>query len=312
MYRQWIAFEQWDQARATVRAAGVELMGDLPFIVGTDSADVWAHPKEFITDVSLGAPPDDFSAEGQDWGLPAYDWKIMDETGLAWLRARAKHAGRLYDRFRLDHVVGFFRMWIRPQGGAGEFSPATEPEQVSRGRNVLSAMIDAAKPSRIIAEDLGVIPAFVHETMRALELPGYRIIPWDRDPNFVLRKPQDAPAISVTAFSTHDTAPMLMWWPELKDWEREQIGHVMDVHADAPPHELEQALFRTLGTAGSDLSLVLLPELLGENERINVPGTVGEHNWTYRMKPTIESLAEQMQPRFAMLHETTASANRLG
>ncbi len=71
-------------------AAGVELMGDLPFVVGEESADVWARPRQFLRDVSLGAPPDDFSKEGQDWGLPAYNWPVMDADGLGWIRARTR------------------------------------------------------------------------------------------------------------------------------------------------------------------------------------------------------------------------------
>ncbi|MGO8993712.1 MAG: 4-alpha-glucanotransferase, partial [Polyangiaceae bacterium] len=97
-YLQWILDQQWQRAKRAVNELGVEVMGDLPFIVGTESADVWAHSGEFRRDVSLGAPPDAFSEDGQDWGLPAYDWAKMEETDLAWIRARTRHAATLYDR----------------------------------------------------------------------------------------------------------------------------------------------------------------------------------------------------------------------
>ncbi|HEX3346353.1 MAG TPA: 4-alpha-glucanotransferase, partial [Polyangiaceae bacterium] len=102
-YVQWTLHEQWEAARAGMREAGVELMGDLPFVVCSESADVWSHASQFQLHMSLGAPPDAYSADGQDWGLPAYDWRAMGEDDLAWLRARTRHAARLYDRFRLDH-----------------------------------------------------------------------------------------------------------------------------------------------------------------------------------------------------------------
>ena len=111
------------RAREEMRALGVELMGDLPFIVCSESADVWARSWQFRRDVSLGAPPDGFTPDGQDWGLPAYDWAAMAEDDLKWLRARTRHAARLYDRFRLDHVVGYFRMYIRKPGEHGAFDP---------------------------------------------------------------------------------------------------------------------------------------------------------------------------------------------
>ena len=141
-YMQWVAHEQWMRAREAMQALGVELMGDLPFIVCSESADVWARSWQFRRDVSLGAPPDAFSPEGQDWGLPAYDWRAMEEDDLEWLRARTRHAARLYDRFRLDHVVGYFRMYVRKPGERGYFDPEGEDTQQARGARVLRAMIE--------------------------------------------------------------------------------------------------------------------------------------------------------------------------
>ena len=143
MYLQWIAHEQWRAARAKLKALGVQLMGDMPFIVGGESADVWAHRDQFRTDLSLGAPPDDFSADGQAWGLPAYNWQTMDKDDFQWLRARARHEASLFDRFRIDHVIGFFRQWVKADGGAGkgQFDPPEEPDQIKHGERVLRAVI---------------------------------------------------------------------------------------------------------------------------------------------------------------------------
>jgi 4-alpha-glucanotransferase len=134
-YVQWTLLEQWDAARARMRESGVELMGDLPFIVCAESADVWSHASQFQLHMSLGAPPDAYSAEGQDWGLPSYDWLAMEGDDLAWIRARARHAARLYDRFRLDHVVGYFRQWVKRKDGQdrGHFDPEGMEAQCARG-----------------------------------------------------------------------------------------------------------------------------------------------------------------------------------
>ena len=121
-YAQWLAHEQWQAAR---RLAPVKLFGDLPFMVGTDSADVWSRQDEFRFDVSVGVPPDAFSATGQDWQLPAYRWDVFAARDFDWLRCRARRTGDLFDGYRIDHLVGFFRTYLRTKdGGPAQFTPA--------------------------------------------------------------------------------------------------------------------------------------------------------------------------------------------
>ncbi len=194
-YVQWTLHEQWDAAREGMRALGVELMGDLPFVVGIESADVWSRAGQFQLSRSLGAPPDAYSADGQDWGLPPYDWQAMEADGFAWLRARIRHAAQLYDRFRLDHVVGYYRQWVKPKDvdasawqerPRGSFDPVDEKAQEERGRHVLGVVIEelaaaqGVEAPRAIAEDLGVVPPFVRASLRELGMPGYRVLPWEK------------------------------------------------------------------------------------------------------------------------------------
>jgi 4-alpha-glucanotransferase len=290
-YLQWLAHEQWDRARAGMREAGVELMGDLPFVVGEESADVWARPGQFLRDVSLGAPPDDFSKEGQDWGLPAYNWPAMDADDLGWVRARTRHASRLYDRFRLDHVVGYFRMWVKPHGGAGRFEPGLESAQLDRGRRVLGAMLDeAAGAVQLIAEDLGLIPPWVRATLTELRIPGYRVIPWEKDAQERFRDPRTFPSLSVASLSTHDTKPITAWWEDFSPAERQQLATLSDLDLMADPAVRSLALLGLLMHAGSALTLALPQEILGTTERINAPGTITEANWTYRLPQSLERL----------------------
>lgn len=313
MYLQWLAHEQWHAARAELKKLGVALMGDMPFIVGGESADVWAHREQFRTDVSLGAPPDDFAKDGQSWGLPAYDWDAMDADDLAWLKTRARHAAALFDRFRIDHLVGFFRQWVRKDGDSGHFVPAAERAQLARGEKVLRAMLEAAGPGAVIAEDLGVIPPFVRETMARLGLPGYKVLPWERDEQLVPRDPREFPELSVATWSTHDTLPITAWWDELEPWERERIAALDAIPLDLPAEKRELALLALLFSARSELALVLVNELLGDRSRINLPGTVNDKNWTWRLPRPIEDLREdaKLAERFSAIRALVAASGRL-
>jgi 4-alpha-glucanotransferase len=302
MYLQWLTHEQWHAARAALAQAGVALMGDMPFIVGGESADVWAHRAQFRTDVTLGAPPDDFAADGQSWGLPAYHWTTMDQDGLAYLRARAAHSAELYDRFRIDHVVGFFRQWVKPNAvpsaapdappaaPRGQFDPEQEADQRVRGEKVLRAMQEASGPGAVIAEDLGVIPPFVRETLSLLGLPGYKVLPWERDESQIPRDPLAFAELSVATWSTHDTAPITQWWHDMQDWERERIAKLGGFALDLPEPERELALIQLLFSSRSHLTLLLAQEILGDKTRINMPGTVTSTNWTWRLPRPLEEL----------------------
>jgi 4-alpha-glucanotransferase len=282
--------------------------------VGTESACVWSRQHEFLQQVSLGAPPDDFSADGQDWGLPAYNWPAMDRGNLQWLRSRAEHAARLYDRFRIDHVVGFFRMWIKDHGAPrGHFSPDLQAEQDARGRHVLGALKASAGPAQIIAEDLGVIPPFVRHGLAELGLPGYKVLPWERGDDNRLRDPSHFPTASVATYSTHDTAPITQWWDDFKPWEKAELGAMAGFDASREgTFEREHKLIDLLLRSGSELALLLVTELIGDRARINLPGTVGPHNWTYRLPRGIDELARDqgLSMRFARIKSSVQSAHR--
>jgi 4-alpha-glucanotransferase len=274
-----------------MRELGVELMGDLPFVVGEESADVWAQPGLFRRDVSLGAPPDDFSKEGQDWGLPAYNWPVMDTDGLGWIRTRTAHAAHLYDRFRLDHVVGYFRMWIKSPGGPGRFEPSREADQRERGTRVLRAILGQAEgAAHVVAEDLGLIPPFVRATLTSLGVPGYRVIPWERDAAQHFRDPHSFPPVSVASLSTHDTQPIATWWNDFSSAEQQELASLGGFGPRAPAAKRSLGLLGLLLDANSDLTLILGQELLGTDERINTPGTVSDLNWTYRLPEALEDL----------------------
>ena len=309
-YVQWLAHGQWYDARARLRALGVEVMGDLPFMVGRDSADVWANQGEFRDDASVGAPPDAFNDEGQDWGLPPYDWRVMRASDYAWLRRRCRYTGSLYDRFRIDHLVGFFRTYVRPsahrvdaQGHLvpGFFDPEDEAEQLAHGERVVRAMTEAALEggASIIAEDLGIIPPYVRKSLPRLGVPGYKVIIWEKDQEGgreVFRDPARFPPLSVACFGTHDTQPVAAWWESLPDAERAAVKQLPGLRERAAElgatftPAVHQALVELLAGSGSDVVLFLLQDILGTKDRINTPATVGGHNWTYRLPATVDEL----------------------
>jgi 4-alpha-glucanotransferase len=300
---QWQLHEQWQAAREQARQLGVALKGDLPFMVAADSADVWGHPADFRLDRSVGTPPDAFSPSGQDWGLPAYDWDQMAAGGFAWLRSRAARAGALYDLFRVDHVIGFYRTWTRPvarkpdprdvpiAGDTGRFSPAREADQVALGEQVLAVFRSCGE---VIAEDLGMVPEFLPPSLERLGIPGYRVLRWETRKDGTFRDPAGWPELSVATNGTHDIEPNAAWYETLSPRERRHLIELPELrHLDAAgpwSADVRDALLRAVYGAGSGLVINPFQDLLGLPERINVPGTVTASNWSYRMPMDLAAL----------------------
>ena len=304
-YLQWQADLQWQAARAQ---APVALFGDLPFMVDLDSADVWAHQDLFDLDASVGAPPDAFSATGQNWGLPAYRWDVMAARGDAWLRERARRNAALYDGYRIDHLVGFYRTYLFPHDGSKpHFRPSGQPEQQALGERVLGVFRDEG--SRIAAEDLGTVPDFVRASLVRLGIAGYRVLRWEREwhePGQPFRDPLAYPAISVATSGTHDTEPMAVWWDSAPPEERAAVGRIpmlrsivgaCDFSTARFTPALRDALLEALFASGSDLLILPVQDVFGWRSRINVPATVSDENWTYRLPWPADTLDSQPEAR---------------
>ena len=195
-YLQWIASEQWQEARRDL--AGVGLFGDLPFMVSLDSADVWARQTQFDLGAQVGVPPDAFSATGQQWGLPVYRWDVHERDDYRWLRERARRSAELYDGCRIDHLVGFYRTYAIPRDGEPFFVPADPERQIAQGERLMK--IFGSSGDRIIAEDLGTVPDYVRQSLARLGVPGFKVLRWERDwnaPGQPFRDPASYPAVSV-------------------------------------------------------------------------------------------------------------------
>ncbi len=317
-WRQWVAQRQWEQARRALE--GIALVGDLPFMVSSDSADVWAHQDLFSREASVGTPPDAFSETGQDWGLPVYRWDAMRADDFGWLRARARRMAAMFDGFRIDHLVGFYRTYWRPaDGGEPYFVPADESDQQRLGEDVIAAFASAG--SALIAEDLGTIPDFVRASLQALGLPGYRVLRWERDWHAhgqPFHDPAQYPSASLATTGTHDTDMLADWWDTADTEERAAvlgIPRLRDAGLDAHrpfDDRVRDALLASMMHAASDLVVLPLQDVFGWRERINVPATVGPDNWSWVSPIPVDRLIEDAagRDRAETLHRMANDSGR--
>jgi 4-alpha-glucanotransferase len=293
-YVQWIAAEQWAEARRL--SWPTHIFGDLPFMLAADSADVWARQDEFRFDATIGVPPDAFSETGQDWGLPPWRREVMAANDFAWMRARAKRYADLFDGYRIDHLVGLYRTYIRPldKSIAAFFDPAEQAEQTAMGERLIS--IFTASGAGIIAEDLGVIPAFVRESLARLGLPGLKVMRWERQwdqPGTPLIDPRTYPELSVATTGTHDIEP---------------LAATPEGQADAD----REAIVKSLIESRSVLALIPLQDVFGWTDRINTPAVVDMINWTWRLPWPVDTWLDRDDTvrRADQLREWTRAAGR--
>jgi 4-alpha-glucanotransferase len=297
-YVQWIADEQW--ARTRHACGDVSIYGDFPFMVTGHSADVWSRQHEFRLDASVGVPPDATSPTGQDWGLPAYRWDVSEAGGHEWLRQRAERCAALFDGFRVDHLVGFYRTYVRERDGTAAFAPADEANQLRQGEALLNLFKSAG--AQILAEDLGTVPDFVRASMARLRVPGLKVLRWEREwdePGMPFRDPGSYPQDSVATTGTHDTETLAGWWMAADTDERRQCAEAPVMRmAGLDPAEpfsprVRDALLRGLASAGSDLLILPIQDVFGLPDRINDPTPGSTGNWTWRLPWPVEDLMRE-------------------
>ncbi|MGE0788905.1 MAG: 4-alpha-glucanotransferase [Sandaracinaceae bacterium] len=314
-YIQFVAFGQLAASHEALTARGIALGGDEPFLCAADSADVWSRQDLYRFDATAGAPPDAFSATGQNWGLPPYDWDRVAAEDYRLFGARARHAARHFDLTRIDHVVGLYRTFQWPlDGRPGEFVPAQQDAQLAQGEAVLRTFMSGGLA--LIAEDLGVIPDFVRESLDRLAIPGFRVLRWEeRDGRF--RVPSEWPVVSVATNGTHDTETSAVWWETLDSYTKDKLRAVPELGeldretSSAYGEHVHDALLRAIYGAPSRLAIVVAQDVFGLRARINVPSTVGPHNWSWRLPWSLESMLEEDHVR-GRLDEVRALAERTG
>jgi 4-alpha-glucanotransferase len=298
---QWQLKMQWEDLRQRARSRKVRLLGDLPFYVAHDSADVWSRPALFELGAAgrlrqqSGVPPDYFSATGQLWGTPVYHWPRHWLTGFSWWLARLQRQLDLFDLLRLDHFRALQAFWSVPgkddtaEGGHWRPSPGGPLLALLWLRCLLARQLQAGRLP-IIAEDLGVITPPVEALRDSFELPGMKILQFafDGDPTNPYLPANIKGRRWVVYTGTHDNATSIGWWQQLNPEARARVEAAVGGGVHAPGWQLlELAL-----ASSADLVVVPLQDLLelDDHARFNTPGTT-EGNWSWRLDRSIASLA---------------------
>ena len=285
-FEQWLFDSQWADLRAYAAERGVLFFGDLPIFVSQDSADVWASRDLFRLDAEgrpltvTGVPPDYFSADGQRWNNPHYDWAAMAEDGYLWWRRRVARQRELFDLVRIDHFRGFEAAWHVPADAPTAIEGRWE---TNPGAEVLAALVQTSGEGTLIAEDLGTITPEVDELRRAFRLPGMKVLhfAFDGDPENAYL-PENHESLGVVYTGTHDNDTTLGWWAGLTEDERQLVAEQVPDSDEPMPWALVCAAL------ASPASLAVVPAQdlleLDSGSRMNVPGTaVG--NWSWQAGP---------------------------
>jgi len=309
IFVQFLCFTQFQEVKQIANSHGVFLMGDIPILISRDSADVWMEPHLFDLNYSAGAPGDMYAEAGQNWGFPIYNWDAMEAQDFQWWKLRLKVASTLYDIYRIDHIVGFFRIWSIPYGltaQEGHYIPEDPNVALMQGKKILKMMLDASNMLPI-GEDLGNVPDFVRQCMKDYTIPGTKVMRWERmwheDKRFI--NIENYPVLSLTTVSTHDSEPLNLWWKDKKDEALDYARYKNLQYNDLITDEQHKAILKDSLHTASLFHINLLQEYLGlikgftsenlEEERVNIPGTISDKNWTYRFQKPVDEILENQE-----------------
>ena len=295
---QYQFFRQWQELRAYGRERNVHIIGDIPIYVAHDSADVWSNRQFFLLDEGgnplkiAGVPPDYFSATGQCWGNPIYNWPMLRENGYKWWVERLRSALRLYDVVRVDHFRGFEAYWEVP----GLDTTAINGRWVKGpGGELFSVLHKELGDLPIIAENLGVITPEVEDIRHEFGFPGMAILQFafGNDPQAPTFKPHNYVRDLVAYTGTHDNDTVVGWWNSSGTSDSTRSAEdVAKEHAHARAYlgfkddPIHWVLIRGIMSSVSNTAIAPMQDILGlgSEARMNLPGT-SSGNWKWRMKP---------------------------
>ncbi len=288
-FLQYVFHTQWSRLKQYANQRGVRIIGDLPFYVGYECADVWGAPELFKLDEGkkrkfvAGVPPDGFSADGQLWGSPVYDWEAHARTHYAWWIARLRHNLDWFDLLRIDHFRGFASYWQVP----AEHTTAVDGEWVpGPGEAFFDALLEDRPSPRFIAEDLGTITPDVRHLMRRSRFPGMKVLlfAFDGDTATNPYSLHNHSPNSVLYTGTHDNNTARGWYendatPEQKNKLHEYLGT-----APSPSHVHWELIRLAMMSVSRTLIIPMQDALgLGAAARMNHPAVV-DGNWEWRMR----------------------------
>ncbi|MGO9264850.1 MAG: 4-alpha-glucanotransferase [Candidatus Binataceae bacterium] len=308
-FAQFLLFQQGERLKKYAHEKGVRLIGDLPFFVSPDSSDVWANPELFLLDDHLhprfvgGVPPDYFTADGQLWGNPVYEWEAHRRTGFRWSIDRVRALLSHVDAIRLDHFRGFAAAWHVPAGATtakvGHWLSGPGAEFFSAVRKKLGAL-------PFFAEDLGVITPDVCALRDQFRIPGTRVLQFAFDGNPENpHLPERYPRNVVAYTGTHDNNTTRGWFEELQGQSRQRVWKYLN-RPEGNSRQVTTALMETVWSSAAALAMAPLQDVLnlGSEARMNVPGRAGG-NWRWRCDEEMLSA-----PAFEQLRDLTKATNR--
>lgn len=282
-FEQFIFAEQWQALRDYARSRGVYLFGDVPIFVAHDSADVWGSRNLFRLDadgmptVVTGVPPDYFSAQGQRWGNPHYDWPAMAGDGFAWWRRRIASARERFDLVRLDHFRGFEACWEIPRDAPDAVTGAWAR---APGDDVLGALVEQSGAGTLVAENLGIITPEVEQLRRAHGLPGMLILQFAFDGDCTNPYlPHNHEVFNVVYTGTHDNDTTRGWYESLDADTRFRVLEYLGLPGERMPWPLVRSALSSVAC----LAILPLQDLLelDSSHRMNQPG-IADGNWRWQ------------------------------
>lgn len=284
---QYLFFGQWSQLRQRAAAMGIQIIGDTPIFTALDSADVWASPhlfqlerKTFRPTAVAGVPPDYFSADGQLWGNPLYDWPAHAADGYRWWLERLRANFALYDIVRIDHFRGFEAYWSVPAGSA---TARTGRWVEGPGLDFFKAVRQALPDAKLIAEDLGLLTPATIALREGTGLPGMAVLQFafgGGADNLYL--PHNIRANTVIYSGTHDNDTTVGWYASVDEKTRDHVRRYFRINGK----EIAWDFVRAAYASTANLAIVPLQDLLslGSEARFNMPGK-SQGNWTWRYRP---------------------------
>src|SRR5271165_1135713 len=309
-FEQFLLFRQGAALKKYALAKGVRLIGDLPFFVSPDSSDVWANPELFLLDehgkprLVAGVPPDYFSAQGQLWGNPVYNWDALRSTGYRWCIDRLRALLAHVDVIRLDHFRGFAAAWHVPADARTAQSGQWMPGPGADFFNVVQTELGGLP---FIAEDLGLITPDVTSLRDEFQVPGPRGLQFAFDGHVDKPYlPKNYPHNTVVYTGTHDNPPTREWYEELPDDQRQNLWNYLKSTLGSSV-EAPGALMRLAWSSEAALAMASFQDLLrlGAEARMNLPGRA-EGNWHWRCTEEMMCLMA-----FQWLQEVTETSKRL-
>ena len=284
-YIQYLFFRQWEDLRSYAHEKGIGIIGDLPIYVAMDSADVWADPRAFQLDERnvpaevAGVPPDYFTADGQLWGNPLYDWDAMKADGYTWWIRRIAGASRLYDILRIDHFRGLESYWAVPYG---ETTAKIGRWVKGPGMDLIGVLTEKFPNIQFIAEDLGYLTPEVRQLLEDSGLPGMKVLEFAFDSREAANYlPHTYPRHCVCYAGTHDNATLMGWKDEAAPADIAMARQYLGLNDEEGFH---WGVLRGGQSSVADLFVAQMQDYLGlgSEARMNTPGILGG-NWQWRM-----------------------------